>query len=311
VAREPRSKRYPRGRNQCQGGTLSRRCVAAGIGDGDDFLVVSVRSADTDTTPYDMGAQGSRTLFQAGNAIIAAITDLRSRAIRLAAEKYGVPIEEIVLHDGLPGLPGLPGDSATALSLAALAGLAGGELVGTGSYAAPATEFDDTTIQGAATGAFNDPSFSTHACEVEVDPGTGEVVLRRYVAVQDVGRAINPVYTAGQLAGGAVQGIGQALFEDLQYVEGRVANPNFTDCKLPTIADVPNIETILVEQRSINGPYGAKGVGEPSIILPGAAIANAVHDAAGVRVRQLPITGARVLGHVCAQQPPSSPATAV
>jgi CO/xanthine dehydrogenase Mo-binding subunit len=144
-------------------------------------------------------------------------------------------------------------------------------------------------------GAFNDPSFSTHACEVEVDPATGEVILRRYVAVQDVGRVINPMYAAGQVAGGAVQGIGQAMFEDLQYVGGRVANPNFTDYKLPTIADVPEIETILVEQRSIHGPYGAKGVGEPSIIPAPAAIANAVHDAVGVRVQQLPITGARVL----------------
>jgi CO/xanthine dehydrogenase Mo-binding subunit len=97
------------------------------------------------------------------------------------------------------------------------------------------------------------------------------------------------------VAGGAVQGIGQAMFEDLQYRNGQVANPNFTDYKLPTIADVPQIQTILVEQPSINGPYGAKGVGEPSIILAGPAIANAVHDAAGVRVQELPITGARVL----------------
>jgi CO/xanthine dehydrogenase Mo-binding subunit len=260
---------------------------------GVDPELVSVRSADTDTTPYDMGAQGSRTLFQAGNAVIAAVTDLRSRAIGLAARKYGRPAEELVWRDGTLSVPG---DPASALSLAALAQLAGGELVGKGSYAAPATEFDETTIQGAAMGAFNDPSFSTHACEVEVDPGTGEVTLRRYVAVQDVGRAINPGYAAGQVAGGAVQGIGQAMFEDLRYVGGRVANPNFTDYKLPTIADVPEIETILVEQPSIHGPYGAKGVGEPSIILAGAAIANAVHDAVGVRIQRLPITGARVLG---------------
>jgi CO/xanthine dehydrogenase Mo-binding subunit len=92
-----------------------------------------------------------------------------------------------------------------------------------------------------------------------------------------------------------VQGIGQALFEDLQYRGGRVANPNFTDYKLPTIADVPLIETVLVEQPSVHGPHGVKGVGEPSVIPGGAAIANAVHDAVGVRVQQLPITAERVL----------------
>jgi CO/xanthine dehydrogenase Mo-binding subunit len=253
---------------------------------------VTVRSADTDTTPYDMGAQGSRTLFQAGNAIIAAVADLESQAIALAASKCGRPAADLAVRDGMVGVPG---DQAGALSLAELARLAGGELLGKGSYAAPATEFDETTIQGTANGAFNDPSFSTHACEVEVDPDTGEVTLERYVAVQDVGRVINPTYAAGQVAGGAVQGIGQAMFEDLQYRNGRVANPNFTDYKLPTIADVPQIETILVEQPSIHGPYGAKGVGEPSIILAGPAITNAVYDAVGARVQELPIVGARVL----------------
>jgi CO/xanthine dehydrogenase Mo-binding subunit len=231
---------------------------------------ISVRSADTATTPYDMGAQGSRTLFQAGNAVIAAAADLRSQAAAA-------------------------GDPGTAISLAELARLTGGELVGTGTYTAPATQFDDTTIAGAAMGAFNDPSFSTHACEVQVDPDTGEVRLERYVAVQDVGRVINPTYAAGQVSGGAVQGIGQALFEDLRYHDGRVANPNFTDYKLPTIADVPPVETILVEQPSVHGPYGAKGVGEPSIIPAAPAIANAVADAVGVRVHELPITGERVM----------------
>ena len=253
---------------------------------------IIVRSADTDTTPYDMGAQGSRTLFQAGNAIIAAVADLKSQAVAMAASQCGRPAQDLEVRDGMVGVPGDPGG---ALSLAQLARLAGGELLGKGSYAAPATEFDDTTIQGTAMGAFNDPGFSTHACEVRVDPDTGEVTLEQYVAVQDVGRVINPTYAAGQVAGGAVQGIGQAMFEDLQYRNGRVANPNFTDYKLPTIADVPQVQTILVEQPSVHGPYGAKGVGEPSIILAGPAIANAVCDAAGVRVQELPITGARVL----------------
>jgi CO/xanthine dehydrogenase Mo-binding subunit len=253
---------------------------------------VAVRSADTDTTPYDMGAQGSRTLFQAGNAVIAAAANLRSAAVAVVAEKLNRPAAEFEVCDGSVGVPG---DPASTLSLAEVAMLAGGQLAATASYAAPATDFDESTIEGAAMGAFNDPSFSTHSCQVHVDPDTGEVILERYVAVQDVGRVINPTYAAGQVAGGAVQGIGQAMFEDLRYQQGRVANPNFTDYKLPTIADVPTIETILVEQPSAHGPHGAKGVGEPSIILAGPAIAGAVHRATGIRVHQLPITGERVL----------------
>ena len=142
--------------------------------------------------------------------------------------------------------------------------------------------------------AFNDPSFHTHAAEVEVDDETGQVRLVRYVAAQDVGYAINPRYAAGQVTGGAVQGIGQALFEELRYADGEVLNPNLTDYKIPTTVDVPPVEVILVEQASANGPYGAKGVGEPAVIAPPAAIGNAVAAAAGVRIRQLPITGERV-----------------
>jgi CO/xanthine dehydrogenase Mo-binding subunit len=253
---------------------------------------ISLRSADTATTPYDMGAQGSRTLFQAGNAVIAAATDLRSQALAAAARVLGGPGTDMRIHDGTVAAAN---DPSTAISLAELARLTGGELVGAGTYTAPATQFDDSTVAGVAMGAFNDPSFSTHACEVRVDQDTGEVRLERYVAVQDVGRVINPTYAAGQVAGGAVQGIGQALFEDLRYRDGRVANPNFTDYKLPTIADVPPVETILVERPSVHGPYGAKGVGEPSIIPAAPAIANAVADAVGVRVHELPITGERVM----------------
>jgi CO/xanthine dehydrogenase Mo-binding subunit len=191
----------------------------------------------------------------------------------VAAEKLGEPVS------GLPVKAGRivsDGDPDASLSLAELALLAGGELTGTGGHTAPATPFDDTTVAGTAIGAFNDPSFSTHACKASV----GEVQLERYVGVQDVGPVINPMYAASQVSG-AVQGIGQAMFEELSYRDCRVANPNFTDYKLPTIADVPPVETILVERAWQHGPYGAKGVGEPSIIPAAPAIANAVTDAVG------------------------------
>jgi CO/xanthine dehydrogenase Mo-binding subunit len=127
-----------------------------------------------------------------------------------------------------------------------------------------------------------------------VDGATGEVTLDRYVVAQDVGRVVNPRYCEGQVTGGAVQGIGQAMFEEIIHRGGYVMNPNFTDYKLPTLRDVPHIETILVEVPSDSGPYGAKGVGEQAIIGPPAAIANAVRDATGHPIQRLPITAERV-----------------
>jgi CO/xanthine dehydrogenase Mo-binding subunit len=168
-------------------------------------------------------------------------------------------------------------------------------LIGKGTYIAPPTPYDESTTTNHFYPAFNSPSFHAHAVEVEVNPETYRVEVVRYVAAQDVGYAVNPGFVEGQIQGGAVQAIGFALSEEIVYgPDGEVLNPNLSDYKMPTIADVPKIEPIIVEAPSPHGPYGAKGVGEPSV-LPGApAIANAIVRACGTRVRQLPITAERI-----------------
>jgi CO/xanthine dehydrogenase Mo-binding subunit len=250
-------------------------------------------SADTEVTPYDFGAQGSRTTVQIGNAVIKATADLKSQMFEVAAGELGIDPDRLELADKQIRSRD---DPTLALELGEVArlGKSRGSLLGRGSHLQPPTAFDEAAVEGAVFGVFNTPSFGTHACEIEVDADTGEATLHRYVVVQDVGKVINPLYAKGQLSGGAVQGIGQALFEEISYRDGVVANPNLTDYKIPTIVDVPEVETILVEQPSPTGPYGAKGVGETGIIAPTACIANGIYDAVGVQVTRTPLTAQRI-----------------
>jgi CO/xanthine dehydrogenase Mo-binding subunit len=131
---------------------------------------------------------------------------------------------------------------------------------------------------------------------VEVDPETGKVTILRYTAVQDVGRAIHPSYVEGQMQGGVVQGIGWALNEEYVYNEaGQMLNASFLDYRMPTSLDLPMIETIIVEVPNPGHPYGVRGVGEVPIVPPTAALANAIHRAIGVRLRDLPMSPPRVV----------------
>jgi CO/xanthine dehydrogenase Mo-binding subunit len=150
------------------------------------------------------------------------------------------------------------------------------------------------TLNGAILPAFNAPSYHCHAAEVDVDLETGIVRVIDYVAVQDVGFAINPLYVEGQMHGGAVQGIGWSLTEELHIEDGVIQNPNFALYKLPTTLEVPQIRTEILEFASADGPYGAKGVGEPPVFVPPGAIANAIADAIGKLIQQAPFTPERV-----------------
>ena len=258
---------------------------------GVDLADIGVVSADTFATPFDFGAQGSRTAFAVGNACRAAVADLRRQLVGLAAAQLGVPADALELRD--KAVVGA-GKRVTLAELARLSQASGGGLIAHGTFIAPPTAYDAKRVEAHVYPAFHSPSFHAHAVDLSVDRETGEITLHRYVVAQDVGFAVNPAAIEGQIEGGVAQGLGQALSEELVYAEGRVLNPNLTDYKMPTALDLPRIESILVQHPSAVGPYGAKGVGEPPNIEPPAAVANAVAAAVGVRVTTLPITAEKI-----------------
>ncbi len=237
---------------------------------------IRVETWSTDDTKFDTGVSGSRVTNVGGHAALGVARALRDKLAALAAEKYGGVPDAIRFEDGRA----IAGDFRVAL--VELARASGGSVEA------------DYTYEGEA-----DPSitnFSSQVAEVEVDEETGEVKLVRFTTAHDVGEILNPVAHQGQIEGGLVQGIGAALLEEIQYEDGRVLNPSLGEYKLPTIRDIPELRTVLL--RSETGgpaPYGGKPIGEQSISNVAPAIANAVLDATGVSVRDLPITAEKVL----------------
>jgi xanthine dehydrogenase molybdenum-binding subunit len=138
-------------------------------------------------------------------------------------------------------------------------------------------------------------TFGTHGVEVEVDRETGQVKILNYVAAHDVGRAINPMLVQGQIYGATVMGVGYGLTEEIQVNHGRVMNPNLLDYKLLTAKDFIPIETVIIEPFEPTGPFGAKGIGEPACVPSAPAIVNAIYDAVGVRIKELPVTPEKIL----------------
>jgi CO/xanthine dehydrogenase Mo-binding subunit len=263
---------------------------------GVDLDDIHVVSADTFATPFDFGAQGSRTAFAVGNACRAAVAELKRKIFAQAAAHLRVEPEALAIRDRHVVADG----ARVALAeVARLSQLSGGGLIAHGTFIAPPTPHDAKRVEAHVYPAFHSPSFHAHAVDLSVDPETGETTIHKYVVAQDVGFAINPIYIEGQIEGGVAQGLGQALSEEIVYAEGRVLNANLTDYKMPTTLDVPRVESILVQHPSQVGPYGAKGVGEPPNIEPPAALANAVAAACGVRVTALPITAEKIALALC------------
>jgi CO/xanthine dehydrogenase Mo-binding subunit len=254
---------------------------------------VTVADADTDTAGYDGGAQGSRTTFALGNAIGAAAAAVRTRILATAAELLEADPESLTLADSA-----VSDARGRRLSLAEIAEAAlwtRGPIVGTGTHATAPVDADPATLSGAIVTSLPVPTYHVHQAEVEVDTATGHVRVVRYAVAQDVGHAIDRRAIAGQVQGGVAQGIGYALFEELRLVDGAVVETNLEHYRLPTALDVPPVDLTLLESPSPAGPGGAKGVAEPPIVPVAAAIANAVADAIGRPVRQLPITPFAVL----------------
>jgi CO/xanthine dehydrogenase Mo-binding subunit len=256
---------------------------------------VRIVVADTATGPWDFGSQGSRTLFNIGRAAQSAAADLIAQIKEVAGDMLEVATEDLEVRDGAVVVKGSPDHKVTLAAVAQKAVDSKGGLHARGVSFPEPHPYDKARLISCFYPAFHYPSFHAHAAEVEVDLGTGEVKVTRYVAAHDVGFVVSPQYAEGQIHGGVGQGIGMALMEEIQYRDGYVLNANWTDYKLPTIADVPEVQAILVEHPAAGGPFGAKGLGESPVIHPPAAIANALAQAIGVRLHSLPLTAEKVL----------------
>ncbi len=245
--------------------------------------MVNVETGDTKTAPYAGMSAGSKTVYTVGRAVKKAAEDLRQQMFELAMKRLEVEPEDMEVANCQVQVKGAP-DRAMAFKRF-------GRL--STNFGAP---FPVIIGRGAITARKIAPGFAAQAADVEVDPDTGGVTLHGYAIAQDAGFAINPLSVEGQMQGGVSQGIGIALWEEMQYDEhGRLLNPNLLDYRLPTSRDLPPIETIIVEVPSEEGPFGARIVGEPSIVAGAAAIGNAIDNAVGARVDEAPITPERLL----------------
>jgi CO/xanthine dehydrogenase Mo-binding subunit len=243
---------------------------------GIDTFDVVPQVADTDSVGYTDVTGGSRVTFATGLAAYEAGLDLQGQMVTRAAELWECPADEITVEEGeFKGA----GNSASFKELAQQLFKDGEPLVARASVA------PDCATNG----------FAVHLVDVEVDPETGKVTILRYTAVQDAGKAIHPSYVEGQMQGGVVQGIGWALNEEYFFNDDdTMDNASFLDYRMPTILDVPMIDTIIVEVANPDHPYGVRGVGEPPIVPPPAAIANAISEATSTRFFDLPMSPPKI-----------------
>jgi CO/xanthine dehydrogenase Mo-binding subunit len=259
---------------------------------GIDPGAIDVVLADTKSDAYDSGVGGSGSTYGAGMAVENAAKAARVELIKHAEDALEARADDLELRDGRAVVRGAPHHSVTFGELAAAQG---GTIEGHGESAGgDDPEFDAALVESHDFASWMAPSFTATAAEVDVDPDTGQVAVRKLATAQDVGFAVNPSGVIGQIEGGAVQGLGWALTEELKFRDGILVNPDLKGYLLPTSVDAPEIEAVIVESPSVEGPRGMKGAGEPPVTTPGAAIANAIRDAVGAAPCETPMTPERV-----------------
>ncbi len=246
---------------------------------------IDVEVWDTPETGFDSGAAASRNSRMASEAVHEAASAARDALFALAAELQGWPQDRIALEGGALRRT----DTGERAELSDL--LAHARTPVTGS-----ADFDDTTHAHVT-------AFTVQVAEVSVDTETGQVRLLRFTSVHDAGRVLNPMGHEGQVRGGAMQGIGFGLMEELAIADGRVTTPSFADYKVPSMADIPVMQAIAIESDGGIGPFNIKGIGENPVSPAAPAIANAIEDAVGVRITDLPITAERVYRALRAKNP--------
>jgi CO/xanthine dehydrogenase Mo-binding subunit len=276
---------------------------------------VTVYNSDSALTPLAGTTTATRQLFMSGNATLRASRMVREVLLERAARYFGTATDDLDIADrrvfvreeaeermGDDGdrrerdsssLPHAFADSLPLSDLAKMCAADGMKLQHLALFTAPFTDpLDPDDLRG---DLFPDFTFSAHAVAVAVDTETGEITVLKSVGCHDVGRAINPTAVEGQIQGGSAQGIGWALMEEVQVEEGVPQTPSLSEYLIPTARDLPGTQAIILESGSGMGPFGAKGIGEPALTPAAPAVANAVAEAIGVRVYDLPITPERVL----------------
>jgi CO/xanthine dehydrogenase Mo-binding subunit len=245
---------------------------------------VRVTASDTAGAPYAGLSGGSKVIYTVGRAVQRAAEQARERLLEVAASELEIAPEDLEIVNGDVRPIGSPDRGMAIAELA-------GKVLSFGSRYAPVEGYGGTAQTSRAPGA------AAHLSHVRVDRETGSVSLLHHVIAQDVGRALNPALVAGQLLGGVTQGFGWALFEQLAYDDdGQLRTGSFVEYAMPSIDTVPPIEAEIVEVPAPDGPFGAKGVGEPPVVGVPAAVANAIAAATGLRLRDLPMTPLRVWG---------------
>jgi CO/xanthine dehydrogenase Mo-binding subunit len=263
---------------------------------GVPYEEVVVDTADTDTGPHDMGTFASRATHRVGNAVIAAALETRKALMDVAAEELEAPVDELET-DGQGNLfvAGVPARAVKVSDIASLAQFKYGKTIsGRGSFMKPKSPVDPET------GAMDPDSTEAHACtvaEVEVDTETGIVTVLSIRSAYEVGRQVNPALVEGQIVGGAWMAVSHVLFETTApYYPSMEHRPkDFSEYLMPGPAEMPEVESVVLEIPSSNGPYGVKGVGEMTANSPIPAIVNAIHDATGIRFDRLPVTPEMIL----------------
>jgi CO/xanthine dehydrogenase Mo-binding subunit len=247
--------------------------------------------ADTASIGFTGVTGGSRVTFATGMATVQAAEKVKEELKKRAAQLWDISPEAVEWEDGQAFPAGPNAGTFDPLPLAAIAAKA----ARTGGPIGAEVQLN---AQGAG------PAFATHVCDVEVDPETGHVKILRYTATQDCGRAIHPSYVEGQIQGGVTQGIGWALSEEYIYDrQGRMDNPGFLDYRCAVASDMPMIDAVIVEVPNPRHPFGVRGVGEVPIVPPMAAVANAIYDAIGKRLRDLPMSPPKVLAELGRDEP--------
>ncbi len=294
-------------------GTISLQVGTMDVGQGADTIFVQIAAEvlevplddinlitrDTDATPYSWATSASRLTYTGGNAVRLAAMDAKEQLLNLAAQQFESKKEDLAIQDKKVFVKGSPEIGLTYQQIAEIScWVKGGQIIGKSTYMVETPAFDRTGFIGFPFGTMSAYIFAAQAAEVEVDMETGKVKVIRCSAAHDVGHAIHPQNVEAQIEGGFVQGLGYALSEEMAFDGGKVINPSLAEYKILNARDVPPITPIIVEAHDETGPFGAKGLGEPGLVGVAPAIVNAIYDAIGVRIKELPVTPEKILNGV-------------